>query len=461
MATLVQYVRVTVSVPHTMFWGLSPALDLQEQYLKENKTLPKELNILLIGGADSRHVLQTLARRYRYTNIKLNFFIMEASVETIAKQLLLLNVALQHPSVMGLVPKVKYFMELYGNSLVRPSVAKFLTATASQLVKMVTDYEYLKQIMPFVTLDIKYKERDYLENLLKFWCGRDEFDICDYWDRRLRKNLGVRYDSKLGAFDWDLHMRLHSIGATQLCNQEYRNFRLNGVAFSWLESEVSKPNRSMVCLAIPNGEKFVHYGYLGDMQTGPFITFGLECEDEDYLKVTNRQNLYRATDVTERNLCQIFYEIQHGEKYSHQNTSDKKLGPAIIQVAEKRVVDVKSNETLKNFKNKCTDLENVNIKFLSLSLLKLMIHKIEYREAFQVIYCGCFYTEHLVKDLVDHILAKNGVLLIENQKFVVTHRDKQLQEFGDTIKKSLDGAQLKERCFNPCKDNFAKFVKIG
>ncbi|EFA10380.1 dynein axonemal assembly factor 3 homolog [Tribolium castaneum] len=442
-----------------MFWGLSPALDLQEQYLKENKTLPEELNILLVGGADSRHVLQTLARRYRHTTTKLNFYVMEASVETIAKQLLLLNVALQDPSIMGLVQKVKFFMELYGNTLVRPAVAKFLTATATQLVKMVTDYEYLNQVMPFVTLEIKYKERDYLENLLKFWCGRDEFDICDYWDRRLRKNLGVRYDSKLGAFDWDLHMRLHSVGGKQLCNQEYRNFRLNGVAFSWLESEVSKPNRSMVCLAIPNGEKFVHYGYLGDMQTGPFVSFGLECEDENYLKATNGQNMHRATDVTERNLCQIFHEIQYGETYSHRNTSDKQLGPVVMQVGEKRVIDTKTNETRNTAKNKCIDLEDVSIKFVSLSLLKLMLHKNEYREFFQIIYFGCFYTEHLNKDLVDRVLAKDGLVLVENQKFVVTHRDKQLQEFGENVRKALEGSKLTESCFDPCKDNFARFVK--
>lgn len=88
-------------------------------------------------------------------------------------------------------------------------------------------------------------------------------------------------------------MKLHSVGARQICDQEYRSFRLNGMAYSWLESEMSKPNRSLVCGVLPNGDSFAHYGYLGDMDTGPFVTFGLECEDSTYLKSSNGQNSFR------------------------------------------------------------------------------------------------------------------------------------------------------------------------
>jgi dynein assembly factor 3 len=443
-----------------MFWGLTPALDLLERYLDHNDALPDELDILLVGGADCRHVLQTLARRYRHAPVKLNFFVVEASVETVARQLLLLNVALQHSSVLGLVPKTKIFMELYGNTLVRPSVAKFLTSAASLLVEAVTDRDRLADAMPFVSLDLKHKERDQLENVLKFWCGRDEFNICHCWDARLRKSLGTRYDSKVGVFDWDLHMRLHPIGGSQVCDQEYRNFRLTGVAFAWLESEVSKPNRSMVCVVVPDGDKFLHCGYLGDVQTGPFVSYGLQCEDGRYLEASGGQKLHRATDVTERNLRQIFHEIQFGEEYHHESTSDVKLGPVVMRTGEKRVVDVGAVRGATGKKNKCIDLENVRVKFVSVTLLQLMKHKSEYRDFFNLIYFGCFYVKHLSKELIDHVAAKNSLILVENQKFVVTHRDKQLREFGDEIKRALDGASVKEIPFDPCNDNFATFVKV-
>lgn len=189
-----------------MFWGLTPALDLIKE-IKEYSTPIKSVNILLLGSADCRHVLKTLAKRYQHNNMKVNFYIMEACPETIAKQLLLLYIALQRETRMGLVQKTRYFMELYGNMVVRPAVANFLRYTAAGLVDLITNYEYMKDIMPCVNLDLRHKERDYLENVFKFWRGSESFDISDIWDKRVRKSLGVRYDNKKGAFDWDLHMR--------------------------------------------------------------------------------------------------------------------------------------------------------------------------------------------------------------------------------------------------------------
>lgn len=93
---------------------------------------------------------------------------------------------------MALVQKVRTFMELYGNTLLRPAVAKYLRTTAQEFVDFVTNYEYMHEVLPYIDMDLKYKERDYMENIFKFWCSDDEFNICDCWDRRLRKTLGVR-----------------------------------------------------------------------------------------------------------------------------------------------------------------------------------------------------------------------------------------------------------------------------
>lgn len=190
-----------------MLWGLTPALDLQSE-LENNSVLNEEINILLIGGADSRHILKTVAKRYCHKNTKINFYLMEACPETIAKQLLLLYIALQPEEQLGLVQKTRYFMELYGNMIIRHAVAKYLKSRANEFIELITNYEDMNKVMPYVIIDLKYKERDYIENLFKFWCGSDEFNISESWDKRLRKSLGIRYDNKKGAFDWDLHMRL-------------------------------------------------------------------------------------------------------------------------------------------------------------------------------------------------------------------------------------------------------------
>lgn len=165
-----------------MFWGLTPALDLLNELLDKGSNRD-EVNILIVGGTDCRHVLQTVARRYRYENKKTNFFVTEAVMENVAKQLLMLRLALEPEEEMALARKTRTFMELYGNSFVRPAVAKYLKAEAVELIKMITDADYLKQAMPNVTLDLRFKDRDYVENVYKFWAGSDDFDIQDYWDK--------------------------------------------------------------------------------------------------------------------------------------------------------------------------------------------------------------------------------------------------------------------------------------
>ncbi|KAF2904687.1 hypothetical protein ILUMI_01493 [Ignelater luminosus] len=445
-----------------MFWGLTPALDLQAE-LKENGKLPEEINILIVGGADCRHVLKTVAQRYRHENIKINFYIIEAVLESVAKQLLLLNVALQPEEELGLVQKTRYFMELYGNMLVRPAVAKYLKMRAYEFVEMITNLDYMKTIMPFINLDLKYRERDYLENVFKFWCSSDEFDVCDCWDRRMRKTLGIRYDTKMGAFEWDLHMRFHSVGGMQVCTQEYTHWRATGVAFVWLESEVSKSNRSFVSAVIPNGEKFAHCGYLGDMETGPFVTYGLDCEDPEYLRRSNGLNAHRATDVTERNLRQYFYEIQNNEEYVHQKISDINMGHATFVQTELKVIESKEvGEVKKKKSKKCVNLENVEINFMSTSNLKLFRHKENYHNFFNLIYFGSTYLKYFEGDVIEMIASEKGLLLIENQMFVLSHRDKQLEEFGKNMQEKLELIKSKvDIPFDVKKDVYAKFVLKG
>ncbi|XP_028129878.1 dynein axonemal assembly factor 3 homolog [Diabrotica virgifera virgifera] len=439
-----------------MFWGTTPALDILEEYELLKHNIPETINILIVGGADCRHVLKTEACKYKHKNVKINFILVEACLEVIARQMLLLNIALQPQQTVGLSQKTKIFMEIYGNTLIRPSVAKFLQTTAIDLLKMITNYNYLKTMMDFLSLNVKYKERDYLETLLKFWSSKDEFDICLSWDRRLRRTLGVRYDSKIGAFDWDLHMRLHDVGARQICNQEYRNFRASGISFSWLESEVSKPNRSLVCAVVPNGANFVHHGYLGDMQTGPFISFGLTCEDETFLKSVYGQNHYRATDVTERNLKQIFYEIEHKKEYNHKKTNDSLMGNVVMK-EENLVIDNTGLDFIPRPTKTHLKLED-KITLTSASMLHQFKHKQEYQNFFDVIYFGSTYLKLFDGELINNVAKKGAFMLIENQLYVPSCRKAELESFSKSIEETLTGVKIESVIFNYEKDDYAKII---
>ncbi|GFG33792.1 hypothetical protein Cfor_05135 [Coptotermes formosanus] len=88
--------------------------------------------------------------------------------------------------------------------------------------------------IPLLRLDtLKYRERDYLENVFKFWQEPGtRFPISQYWDKRVRQHLGTRYDSRVGVFDWDYHMKLRSCGAEHITAREYKGWRNSGVAFT-------------------------------------------------------------------------------------------------------------------------------------------------------------------------------------------------------------------------------------
>lgn len=97
-----------------VFWGSTQALDLVEEYSKYHK-LPAELDILVIGGGDARHILKTLSKLYSHNRVKkLRLYVHEACLEQVARQLLLLSVALDSNDKLGLSARVRTFMELYG-----------------------------------------------------------------------------------------------------------------------------------------------------------------------------------------------------------------------------------------------------------------------------------------------------------------------------------------------------------
>ncbi|GLH02050.1 Dynein assembly factor 3, axonemal homolog, partial [Gryllus bimaculatus] len=103
------------------------------------------------------------------------------------------------------------------------------------------------------------------------------------WERRLRRALGVRYDSREGVFDWDYHMRLRD-----LC----------GDAIT--------------------------------LRDAPYAAFGVECEDEDLLRSVNGMRPHTATDISERNLMRLFHELQHSTPFVAPKAEDAGAGGVVI-----------------------------------------------------------------------------------------------------------------------------------
>lgn len=196
-----------------MLWGYGPAVDILGEISDVKSVMSKnEINILIIGASDARHILQTIAKYYTHPRKKVNFYVVDVMLDMVARQILLLLTALEPPDELGLFEKTRLWMELYGNTLLRPNTSKYLVKKAYQLVNMITNEAYLKSRLPLVSVEmLKYKERDNLETIFQFWAKNRFENVLKLWDGRIRQSLGTRYDSREGVFDWDYYMRLKEI----------------------------------------------------------------------------------------------------------------------------------------------------------------------------------------------------------------------------------------------------------
>lgn len=323
-------------------------------------------------------------------------------------------------------------MELYGNTLVKPSTNSYLIKKSAQLIDIITDETVRRSCLPIVKFDlIKYKEKDRIENIFKYWKNNNGFHITMIWDKRLRNYLGVRYDHRHNLFDWDLHMNLHYIdGGNRITSQEYTYWRNTGVAYTFLETDCTEPNYTFALALLKDGDKMNATEYFGDIINGPFSSFGLDCEDKDLLKMSNTQPLKRSVDLTERNLTRMFYEIENQKPYIHTGKTDN-LGVIITELPNVKIQETQTSSSQINVKSEhypSINVDDVKIHFLTGTAMTDYPALERYKNYFDVMYCGHMYFEKMNYHITSMIKDK-GVILMETRKFNVNYKEKQHTEF--------------------------------
>lgn len=268
--------NVASGLGNIQWWGFSPSINFTEY-----KSDQKIINILLVGASDIRfeilafinisaitiafrHILHTLS------NVKadrVNFWLYEEQTEVLARQLLMLLIISEPNNAYGLNIKTSLYLDIFGNSLLRPATVKYVKQKSRVLSEMITDLAYGKERAPFLTLDrLKFKDRDRLDDQFQFWRqDGNVLNIQQQWDIRLRQYLGGRYDAMSGAFDWCLSMQLYERKATMITKTEYFRFRQFGVAFSPFDEEHhDTPNKTISSSKVMKdgrGDKNAYRGY--------------------------------------------------------------------------------------------------------------------------------------------------------------------------------------------------------
>lgn len=111
------------------FWGLSPAINLSKHYQIPTKS---QLNILVSGGSDIRHVLKTVSDNCdKEEFLELKFWIHEKQKEVLARialQVLVLGLDISERE------KMELFLELHSNSMLREKTSQFLDQAVRILI---------------------------------------------------------------------------------------------------------------------------------------------------------------------------------------------------------------------------------------------------------------------------------------------------------------------------------------
>jgi dynein assembly factor 3 len=176
--------------------------------------------------------------------------------------------------------------------LTTATIAAHVAALAGALAVAAVADPAAAPAFPWADLSpLRFRERDMLEEVLRGWrkAGGGGDDAAALWDARVRSHLGTRYDARANVADWDYNMRLAGVAPT-VHPRQYEAWRLTGVAFEPREADYTCPNPTLLD-DMPGrdakGARVLRHGYWGDITTGPYITFGVACEDPRMLKLVN------------------------------------------------------------------------------------------------------------------------------------------------------------------------------
>ncbi|XP_062033687.1 dynein axonemal assembly factor 3 [Lepus europaeus] len=439
------------------WWGLSPALDLQAEPPRVDPSLQADtehsspdLDVLLLGSVDGRHLLRTLARAALWPPRRFNFYVLENNLEAVARHVLLFSLALEEPEKMGLQERSETFLEVWGNALLRPSVAAFVRAQAQRLAQLVPEPDLLAEQLPWLDLGaLKFRERDALEAVFRFWAGGEKgpqaFPVRRLWDSRLRHYLGSRYDARHGVSDWDLRMKLHDRGAQVIHTREFRRWRDTGVAFELRDSSAYRvPNRTLASgrLLIHRGERMVACGYWGDIATGPFVGFGIEADDKELLRTSNGQPVKSAGEITQHNVTELLREMAAWGR------------PRAAEGQERSPVPPPAGEP----GAPAAAPPCFSIHFLPLGSAQALHRKGCYRGRFQLLYVACGMVQQLSPEL-GVCVAPGGSLIVELARYLVDLRQQQLQEFCSRVGQQARAAGFTAQHQAGPSDTFARFCK--
>ena len=270
------------SLGSSNLWGYSPSFDCSD-YVSLSDKSENIITVLLVNPGDIRHILHTVSMNQRKCSNKnvIHFYILENDAETICRELLLMEVAVDVN--VPVRQRANTFLEIYGNLKVQERTSTYIAALGQSLSKLVTNNTgFLKEVIDLSCL--KYRQRDDLESVFKSYrIINDGCDIDNLREHRLRGYYAERYDNRKELADWDYHYSLKGTSADIIHIRQFKDWRMNGIAFEFGDQQYNVVNRTMLAYAQAfmkagkdQGMKKEVKGFWGDIVSSPYFSFGID-----------------------------------------------------------------------------------------------------------------------------------------------------------------------------------------
>lgn len=187
--------HIIASIGFHGFHGLSAAFDFGEALSSSTNTSSicgEPIKILLVCPGDVRHIMATIARRRRHRTGKysghlqiIHFYIMEAQIEVLARNILLLEILNDYE--IPIRQRAAVLLEVFGNVRVQDRTSRYVELLGHQLRSLVTaGTGRLEDLLDLGLL--RYREKDQLEETFKSYSRIVSFDVENLRDHRLRGN---------------------------------------------------------------------------------------------------------------------------------------------------------------------------------------------------------------------------------------------------------------------------------
>mmetsp|Transcript_910 Transcript_910/g.1613 ORF Transcript_910/g.1613 Transcript_910/m.1613 type:complete len:524 (-) Transcript_910:325-1896(-) len=475
------------------FWGFSAPLDLKylsvasrilqvamddelETGLDLDADQDQKLAILQVSPCDPRHTLQTLARSWRRQPERtVQITVFETSCEALARHMILISIFMD--TELTARDRMETYLEVFGNVKVREKTAEYLEERGKLLANVVLDSNFGEGDGVFNRLfdfsQLKFKEKDEMVDILRSYTRKQDYNMDAAWDWRCRKFYGERYDHLKNLVDWDYHMRLRETGASIIHFREFRDFRKTGIAFDIRDSSFIEPNRTLLGTAVgrtndftdrygkKRGSSVTTRGLYTDMQSSPYMAFGVECEEKRFFRQSNKEHVKTSADVTEFNLEGMIHEMYNHEKYKYipsqaesdrfpEEENDKNENKPLASVAEEDAESKQNKEDNNQGDDKEKEAKNLDkqkeaataranatagqfrISLVTGDLVKNVAKKAANQKAFDVITIGCWMT-HRIADGIEKLAKPRAVLAMEDGTYMLSITKEQAVTFRTRV----------------------------